>query len=88
MTCSRCNGTGTATVTDIVDWGSTTVAMRTGITCPDCLEQGLCPQCEAPLIDDGEHEEKCLSCGWNDPIQRRFALANPRAAGRGKPRIG
>jgi hypothetical protein len=67
MTCERCNGTGTETVYDSVDYGSARVSMPTGIECRACLEKGLCPKCLGPLVYvNGVGSCSDSDCGWHD----------------------
>jgi hypothetical protein len=49
---------------DMVPYGSTNVRMETMevIVCPDCAEQGKCPQCGGELVDEDD-TSVCLACG-------------------------
>jgi|MudIll2142460700_1097286.scaffolds.fasta_scaffold00023_34 hypothetical protein len=67
MTCGRCNGTGTETVFDAVDYGSARVTMATGIVCRECLDRSLCPKCGEPLVYvNGVGSCSSDNCGWHD----------------------
>ena len=59
--CEVCDGTGTVTALDWVDYGSTRVAMPSQEICEDCVGANKCPVCGAQLDIDWEAD-------WQWPI--------------------